>query len=246
MAELLSDAYATERRKSIDPTKAWPDMPPPGFARSHDVPSVHEPSPRAALLSRDTSYVCVVDRAGNAFSATPSDGITRASPVIPGLGFSPSSRGVQSHLDPRHPSCVAPGKRPRLTPNPAMAVRDGHFVMPFGTPGGDQQTQAMLQFLLNVLVFGRSVQQAVEAPRFYSHSFPDSFAPHHYTPGLLYLEKPIADATADTLWRQGHRVDWWPADQWPKTSVCAILDDRQSGVMHGAADHRRTAIALAR
>jgi gamma-glutamyltranspeptidase/glutathione hydrolase len=246
MTKLLSDSYAVERRKMIDPDNAWPDMPPPGLEPRRLATPAPEATPHEALNSRDTSYVCVVDRYGNAFSATPSDGITRASPVVPGLGFAPSSRGVQSRVDPLHPSSIAPGKRPRLTPNPALAVHDGRFVMPFGTPGGDQQTQAMLQFVLNALVFGQSVQRAVEAPRFYSHSFPDSFAPHTYTPGLLYLEKPIADDVAEALAGKGHRVDWWPASTWPKSSVCAILDDRVSGVKHGAADSRRTATALGR
>jgi gamma-glutamyltranspeptidase/glutathione hydrolase len=246
MARLLSDEYAAERRKMVDRDKAWPDMPRPGLGPTEVTAPAHESAPREALNSRDTSYVCAVDRHGNVFSATPSDGITRASPVVPGLGFGPSSRGVQSRIDPRHPSCVAPGKRPRLTPNPALAVQEGRFVMPFGTPGGDQQTQAMLQFLLNTLVFGQDVQQAVEMPRFYSHSFPDSFAPHAYTPGLLYLEKPMADGVAAALSRKGHRIEWWPAAVWPKTSVCAILDDRAAGVKHGAADFRRTATALGR
>jgi gamma-glutamyltranspeptidase/glutathione hydrolase len=127
-----------------------------------------------------------------------------------------------------------------------MAVHHGKFVMPFGTPGGDHQTQAMLQFLLNVLVFEKNLQEAVEAPRFYSHSFPDSFAPHGYVPRLLRLEKPLGDDIADGLSRKGHLVDWWPANMWPKSSVCAILDDRQKGLKSGAADSRRTAAAQAR
>jgi gamma-glutamyltranspeptidase/glutathione hydrolase len=249
MRELLSDAYAAVRRQAVDPSKAFPDMPSPGVVAGQGPPATPGPADTSGdpgHNNRDTSYLCVVDRWGNTFSAVPSDGLTRASPIVPGLGFGPSSRGVQSRLDPAHPSCVAPGKRPRLTPNPAMAVTDGRFVMPFGTPGGDHQTQAMLQFLLNVLVFGKDVQEAVEAPRFYSHSFPDSFAPHGYTPGLLRLEKPINDETAASLAGLGHTVDWWPAGQWPKSSVCAVLHDLETGVKHGAADHRRTAVALGR
>ncbi len=115
-------------------------------------------------MEADTSYVCVVDRWGNAFSATPSDGSWN-SPVVPGLGIVPSSRGSQSRPDPDHPAGVAPGKRPRLTPNPAMAILADGGVMPFGTPGGDVQIQAMLQVLLNVLHFGMELQEAVEAPR---------------------------------------------------------------------------------
>ena len=92
-----------------------------------------------------------------AFSATPSDG-SYGSPMVPGTGLIPSSRGSQSRPDPKHPAGVAPGKRPRLTPNPALAIRGGTEFLPFGTPGGDVQTQAMLQVLLNIFVHGQSVQ----------------------------------------------------------------------------------------
>jgi gamma-glutamyltranspeptidase/glutathione hydrolase len=118
---LLSTAYAAQRRRLIDSRQASVGLPPQGDAAG----------PRSTDL--DTSYVAVVDRHGNAFSATPSDGLT-GSPVIPGLGFVASPRGSQSWTDPRHPACIMPGKRPRLTPNPAIAIRQGHYVMPFGTP----------------------------------------------------------------------------------------------------------------
>src|SRR5439155_1282079 len=101
----------------------------------------------------DTSYVAVVDEAGNGFSATPSDPNVD-SPVVPGVGCVVSPRGSQGWLDPEHPSVVAPGKRPRLTPAPAMAFTGGRLFMPFGTPGGDVRQQAMLQVFLNVTVYG--------------------------------------------------------------------------------------------
>ena len=129
----------------------------------------------------DTSYVCVVDRHGNCFSATPSDGAING-PVIPGTGLAPSSRGMQSWTDPAHPACLAPGKRPRLTPNPSIAMRDGKWIMPFGSPGNDVQPQAMLQVFLNMVVFDMTPQQAIEQPRFASSSFPGSSDPHNYTP----------------------------------------------------------------
>src|SRR6202008_2917413 len=103
----------------------------------------------------DTSYACVIDRDGNVFSATPSDGSYNA-PVVPGLGIIPSSRGSQNWGDPDHPSGVAPGKRPRLTPNPAIAIQPGKMKMPFGTPGGDVHTQAIRQVFLNIHRFGWS------------------------------------------------------------------------------------------
>jgi gamma-glutamyltranspeptidase/glutathione hydrolase len=170
LARLLSRGYAAERRGPIDCRKASAALPPSGGAPL-DI----------ANTDLDTSYVCVVDRFGNAFSATPSDGLT-ASPVIPGVGFVASPRGSQSWTDPRHPLCIMPGKRPRLTPNPAIVVRSDQFVMPFGTPGQDTQTQVMLQVLLNFVVFDMDLQAAAEAPRFASLSFPSSASPHQYVP----------------------------------------------------------------
>src|SRR5947199_74156 len=132
-------------------------MPPPGalgapMGAGGQRLSASPPNP---FPEPDTSYVCVADRWGNIFSATPSDG-SYGSPVVPGVGFIPSNRGSQSRPDPRHPAGAAPGKRPRLTPNPALAIKgNGAEFLPFGTPGGDVQTQAMLQVLLNILVHGR-------------------------------------------------------------------------------------------
>jgi len=162
LATLISEEYAAERRQLIRADRAWPEMPPPGDLgrqAGHFRASPGDPNPEP-----DTSYVCVADRFGNLFSATPSDG-SYGSPVVPGIGLIPSNRGSQSRPDPRHPSGVAPGKRPRLTPNPALAIKGRDQFLPFGTPGGDVQTQAMLQVLLNLFVFGHEVQSAIEAPR---------------------------------------------------------------------------------
>ena len=126
LATLISAEYAAERRKLIRPDRAWPEMPPPGDLGRQagrgfgDFPRPSgDPNPEP-----DTSYVCVADRWGNLFSATPSDG-SYGSPVVPGTGLIPSNRGSQSRPDPRHPAGVAPGKRPRLTPNPALAIKGG-------------------------------------------------------------------------------------------------------------------------
>src|SRR5271156_3204749 len=174
---LISSEYAAERRKLIRPDRAWPEMPPPGDVGREGArfrASLGDPNPEP-----DTSYVCVADRHGNLFSATPSDG-SYGSPVVPGSGLIPSKPWSQSRPDPRHPAGVAPGKRPRLTPNPALAIKGRDQFLPFGTPGGDVQSQAMLQVLLNLFVFGHDVQSAIEAPRFATYSFPSSFAPFDY------------------------------------------------------------------
>jgi len=242
---LTSARYADARRKMIDPRKAAPGMPEAGDAGGKSAPrqqlpraSHGEPAPLA-----DTSYVCAVDKDGNAFSATPSDG-SSATPVIPGTGLCPSSRGSQSWCDPAHPAALAPGKRPRLTPSPALALRNGQAYMPFGTPGNDIQPQAMLQVFLNVNAFGMDVQSAIEAPRFATYSFPSSSAPHAYHPGRLNLESRIPSATGDELAALGHDVKWWPDVEWRAGAVCTIRVNPDTGILEGGADPRRPAYAL--
>ena len=156
-----------------------------------------------------------------------------------------SPRGVQSWTDPNHPSSIAPGKRPRLTPNPAIGVRgNGKAFLPFGTPGGDVQTQAMAQTFSNVAVFGMGPQEAVEMPRFASYSFPSSFEPHDYHPGLLRIEGAVDEATCNALTERGHRVERWPNRTWLAGSICMILDDRETGMKKAGADPRRLAYAI--
>ena len=238
---LLSEEYTLRRRDMIDRVRAWPGMPPAG----DPTPLGTKRSNRILRPERawqapeiDTSYVCVVDRHGNAFSATPSDNSYTA-PVVPGLGIIPSCRGSQNWADPSHVSGVAPGKRPRLTPSPALAFQRGKMVMPFGTPGGDVQTQAMLQVFLNINLFGLDVQEAVESPRVASYSFPSSFEPHAYHPGQLNLEGHIEKSVGEGLERLGHKIEWWPEWAWQAGAVCTILADKKTGVLKGGADPRR-------
>lgn len=246
--DLLSKAYATARRALIDPRRAWPAMPPPGEvpglpARPAGVRAAAATAAAGERSGADTSYVCVIDAAGNAFSATPSD-VSYDTPIIPGTGLAVSSRGSQSWLDPAHPSCLAPGKRPRLTPNPALAFRDGELWLAFGTPGGDVQCQAMLQVLLNLVEFEMTPQQAVEAPRFATYSYPGSFYPHEDHPGLLCVEARISGTTRTALAALGHRVEAWPEWEPKAGSPCLARRDPQTGVLQAAADPRREAYAL--
>ena len=193
----------------------------------------------------DTSYVCAADTPGNVFSATPSD-VSYQTPVIPGTGLCPSSRGSQSRADPQHRSSVAPGKRPRLTPNPAIALKHGKPSMVFGTPGGDVQIQAMAQLLVNVLTFGLDVQSAIEAPRFASFSYPSSFAPNPHFPGLLMVEARISPNIRDTLKTLGHDVEAWPERTRKAGSLCAIRIDAETGFLHAGADIRCAGYAMGR
>ena len=243
LERLLSADYAAERRRLIRPDAAWPDMPPAGLARGRPVGEAPPVAAGAPVLDPDTSYVCVVDAAGNAFSATPSDGAYGA-PLVPGLGFCPSPRGSQSFAREGHPSSVAPGKRPRLTPNPALARRPGELTMPFGTPGGDSQCQGMLQVFLNVLTFGMDVQEAVEAPRFISSSFPSSFEPHASSPGRLDVEARIEAPVREALAARGHRVAAAEPLWSGAAAVCLVKSDLGTGTLWGGADPRRSTRAM--
>ena len=144
---LIGESYACERGKAIDPWNASPGMPLPGAIPGHDayVPAMSA-SEEPLRPPPDTSIVCVIDGEGNGLCSTPSD-TAWDTPVVPGAGFAVSSRGAQSWAVRGHPSCVAPGKRPRLTPNPCFVLSPGRWIMPFGTPGGDTQIQANLQTL---------------------------------------------------------------------------------------------------
>ena len=230
-------------RPSI-PAKASPAMPPPGRIPGHEAfVSPVAASDAPAGPSPDTSIVCVIDGQGNALCSTPSD-TSWDTPVVPGTGLAVSSRGDQSWAMRGHPSCLAPGKRPRLTPNPCFALSPGRWIMPFGTPGGDTQIQANLQFLLNRLAFGMDLQDAVEAPRLVTHSHPNSFAPHAARPGLVTLEGRIDEATSDRLAARGHRVE--RLDDWSHWTggVCAVRKNLETGELEGAADPRRMSRAL--
>ncbi len=244
---LLSKDYAAARRSLIHAERAWAELPPPGDpdarrAVKNGPNGSAGPLGAAAPGALDTAYVCVVDALGNGFSATPSDPSVD-SPVVPGVGCVVSPRGSQGWLAPGHASEVAPGKRPRLTPAPAMAFRGGRLFMPFGTPGGDVQQQAMLQVFLNITAFGMPPQQAVEAPRVATRSFPDSFWPHPNYPGQLDVERSIPAETRAALAARGHAVTEQPERDWRSGAVCAIVV-RPDGTLMAGADPRRGAHAI--
>jgi gamma-glutamyltranspeptidase/glutathione hydrolase len=242
---LLSGDFQNQRRRSIDPARSYPGLREPAAIAGYPRPAVPAvPFSRTPALSPDTTYCCAIDSWGNVFSATPSDPSYDA-PMIPGTGLIPSGRGSQSWAKAGHPSEVMPGKRPRLTPNPAIAIlEDGRAVMPFGTPGGDVQTQAMLQVLLNVTAFGMDLRTAVEAPRFASYAFPSSFEPHEAFPNRLAVEARIDPATRDRLRELGHDVLDWP--DWTRLAgtVNTIIKDVEAGVLTAAADPRRATYAV--
>lgn len=245
VAGMLSAAYVAEQQARIRDNAAFGKLPlpgkPPGATREPFVPDLSQ-FPRADKgAAPDTIYCCVVDAAGNAYSATLSDS-SSDTPVIPGYGGNISSRGRQSRLEPGHPSEVRPGKRPRLTPAPAMALRDGDFSMAFGTPGGDVQLQAMLQVFLNATTFGMQLQEAIEQPRFGTFLFPSSFSP--FKVGEVNLEARFPESTVRALNALGHPVELWDALAPAAGAVCAILRDLDTGWLHAGADPRREAYAI--
>lgn len=241
----LDPAYGAQQRARIDPRSASPGLPHPGAIPGFtpylsEVIHDHDPIRPPA----DTSIVTAVDAHGNAFICTPSD-TSWDTPVLPGTGLAVSSRGAQSWAVHGHPSCLAPGKRPRLTPNPCLARADGRWIMPFGTPGGDTQVQANLQFLLTRFNHGLPLQDAIEAPRLMTHSHPDSFSPHGSKPGRVTVEGRIESEVCDELASRGHDVERVAGWTHGTGGVCAIHLDLDSGELTAGSDPRRMSRAMA-
>lgn len=230
IARLLSAAYA---RESLDRLGYRPA-------------SGNAPADPAAIhaLTPDTTYVCTNDRWGNAVSATPSDSTIVFTPMVPGLGFGVSDRGHQASLDPADPNCVAPGKRPRMTPNPAL-VKGRDFVLAFGTPGGEVQVQAMVQFLWNHLRDGMSLQAAIEAPRWASYDVPTTEDPHTRQAGLVCVESRAPQEITARFKAGGLTVVEWEPFTALAGGVCAVRRESDGRVAAGA-DPRRMSYAGAR
>ena len=247
MDGLLNKDYAKEWVERISLGAAWNDMPQPGnpwaFEGKSAPAGYRHPVAQPGELGTDTSYLCVVDAEGNGFSATPSDGV-RLTPVVPDVGVVLSPRGFQSWLDPNHPASLQPGKRPRLTPNPGLMLKDGKLAMTFGTPGLDVQPQAMTQLVVNIVDFKMDPQAAIEQPRIATFNFPASSHPHNYTPGQFCAEGRIPDSTLAELASLGHQITKWPDFIATAGALCAICLDTEFGPRAAGADPRRTAYAM--
>ena len=212
---LLSDEYAEQRRKRMS-SRSFGGMPLPGEIDGYEpwissrVPEKHTPVKAAFdfAVGRDTSQLVIADSEGNVVAITPSD--FPKSPMVPGTGMNLGNRMVQFRLDPMSPTSLAPGKRPRVTPHAIIVYRDGEFWLAFNTPGGDMQTQALLQVLLNLTVFEMDPQTALEAPRFRTRSVPSSFSPHEAEPGVLWLEEPLHSLQHEALTQRGYTITQKP------------------------------------
>ena len=155
-----------------------------------------------------------------------------------------SQRGGQSKLQDGHPASVAPGKRPRLTPAPALVLQDGQPVMALGAHGGDHIPQGTLQIFLNVVEFGLDPQEAVEAARFYSYNFPSSGIPSANRPGVVRTEGRISQEAVDGLQRRGHNIERYP-DWWEGSALYGVITrNPDTGVLQGGADPRCEAYAV--
>jgi gamma-glutamyltranspeptidase / glutathione hydrolase len=192
-------------------------------------------APATWLTPGDTCHVDVADRFGNLVSATPSGGWLQSSPVIPSLGFCLGTRAQMFTLTPGLPNSLAPGKRPRTTLSPSLALRDGEPYLAFGTPGGDQQDQWTVTFLLAHHLFGLDLQAAIDAPAFHTEHFPSSFYPHAASLRSAHLESRHGDAVVSELRARGHRVVLH--DPWSLGRVSAVGRE-PDGMLKAAANAR--------
>jgi gamma-glutamyltranspeptidase/glutathione hydrolase len=246
---LLSEQYAAERRKLIDPEKASEEFR-PGSPEKFMAGFEAVDRPRDFTLegdadhTGDTSYITVVDRQRNAISFTPSLHSSYGTKVVMGdLGFFLNCRGDYFSLVPGHANALEPGKRPRSTLQGTLVLKDGKPFLVTGSPGGDDQCMRTMQTLLNIVDFGMDVQQAIEAPRWSTESFPSSVFPHTMYPADLKVESRVAAAVRAELVSRGHKVTVNPP--WSMSQNAAILIDPETGSVAAGADPRTGAHALA-
>jgi len=235
--DLLSGEYAAERRKLVGEEASAELRPGSPGGREPRLPHIPaaQPEPGTGEPTRgDTCHVDVVDRFGNAVSATPSGGWLHGSPVIPGLGFCLGTRAQMFWLEEGLPSSLVPRARPRTTLSPTLARRDGE-TLAFGTPGGDQQDQWSLVFFLTLVHFGLNAQEAIDAPMFHTEHFPESFYPRQPRPRTLQIESRFPRETIDELRRRGHLVE--ERDPWSLGRLSAAGRDRE-GLLYAAANPR--------
>jgi gamma-glutamyltranspeptidase/glutathione hydrolase len=248
-AELLSKNYANVRRSLIEKERA-------SLAHQPGDPLKMKPVLAAAAVTtgrasevpaneraNDTTCVNVIDKDGNLFSATPS-GAWLPAVVAGDTGVLMGQRLQSAVTDPNSPNVVAPGKRPRITLTPTVVLKDGQPFMVLSTPGGDNQDQALLQVLLNIVEFGMNPQEAVEAPRFDTQHYISSFDDHEFLPGTLNIESRVDEKTIADLKTRGHKVKVQTAFG-TLSAPTVIVYDARSGVSSAGADPRRGRYAVA-
>ena len=248
---LLSKEYAAQRRALIDPERASLEMrpgDPSKFMKSTAAdPPVSFTTDGDADHIGDTSYLAVVDKNRNMVSFEPSlHSAWGTGVVMADLGLILNCRGDYYSLVPGEANALVPGKRPRSTLQSTLVMKDNEPFMILGSPGGDDQVMRTLQTLVNVIDFGMNVQQAIEAPRWSTRSFPASPFPHTMYPGDLSVESRISDDVKTALAAKGHKFPQRPTGPWSMGSLAAIILDVRTGILSAGADPRVDAYALAR
>ena len=233
---LLSDAYTRQRAALIDMRRANRELR-PGDARRNAALLPEEEKLTPKDWGPGTVHVDAVDAKGNMASFTPSGAWISSAEVIEPLGFPLSTRMMTFYLGPaHHPNVVAPGKRPRTTLTPSMAFRNGKPWMAFGTMGGDNQGQWLLQFYLCRAAYGMSIPEAIEAPRLSSEHTPGFFAPHAAEPNRVRIEPRFGAGVLDELRRRGHDLDVAP--DWSEGFVSCAAFDGDTGLIEAGCDPR--------
>ncbi|HTT22530.1 MAG TPA: gamma-glutamyltransferase [Candidatus Sulfotelmatobacter sp.] len=243
---LLSKDYARERRKLIDPAKASLEMRPgtPNATSANLDRPVHEVLSGNANHDGDTSYIAVVDKDRNMVSFEPSLHELFGTGVVMGdTGILFNCRGDYYSLIRGEANALEPGKRPRSTLQSTLVMKDGQPFAILGSPGGDDQVMRTMQTLVNMIDFGMNIQQAIEAPRWSSRSFPASPFPHTMYPGDMAVESRIPEATRQALVAKGHKLRVTPA--WSLGSNGGIVINIRTGVLSAGADPRVDAYAWA-
>ena len=162
---------------------------------------------KMGAIPGDTVHFDIVDRDGNMISSTPSGGWLHSSPVIPDLGFPLGTRAQMFWLEEGHPASLAPGKRPRSTLTPTLALRDGEPYLAWGSPGGDQQDQWITQFFLRHVHAKMNLQESIDAPAWHTEHFLSSFWPRTARPGVVVVEGRVPKATQEELKKRGHKLE---------------------------------------
>ncbi len=246
--ELLSKNYANVRRALIEKERASLAQQPGDPLKMKAVLAASITTGRVSEVhanerANDTTCVNVIDKDGNVFSATPS-GAWLPAVVAGDTGVLMGQRLQSALTDENSPNVVAPGKRPRITLTPTVVLKDGQPFMILSTPGGDNQDQALLQVLLNIIEFGMNPQEAVEAPRFDTQHYVSSFDDHEFLPGSLNIESRVDEKTINDLKARGHKVTVQAAFG-TLSAPTVIVYDARTGVSSAGADPRRGRYAIA-
>jgi gamma-glutamyltranspeptidase/glutathione hydrolase len=145
-------------------------------------------------------------------------------------------------LDPAHPNCLVPGKRPCTTLTPTLAMKEGKPWMVFGSPGGDCQDQWALLFFLNQVDFGMALQEAIDAPTFHTVHFRNSFYPRAAFAGRMVVEGRIGEEVRKALEAHGHEIE--VAGDWSNSNTIAVQFEAKTGLISAAATSRNVSYAM--